>query len=627
MPRDLPVRMPTTTSGIEPASSRPRWDPLVVAAAALVILGVVLRVSSLGADPTYPYWAGWLQDEGRWVEAAREWALFGTPDLDSRVSRVHLILAPAFQALTGLSFHLFGVGSVQARLPSVAAGLGLLVVAGLFLKDRLRPRPAAGLVALLAVHPDLIYFSRVAIPEGPSLFFQFAAFAAVVGGKGTTGRAFGGGLLLALALGLKGTTILVAPCFVALVPCVARAGDSAGAGRRTAAFLAGLLAPALAFGVAVVALGAGPGAAGFGGLLRPFLQLDTLFGAVNTLFQGPWTMRVNLVLVASAATGLLVWSRSLRASWERSLFVGAVVWAVGWLTAWALLDYFPERYLVHLHVPLLLALVSGLVLLQDGDRSAEGGSVEPGWKPAFASALPAAVVMTPAVLSVADLSGLPPSGLLERLLWMGTLVLAGAAVIRGRGGTAAAGAPVFAAIVGVAWLVGRELGAPIRDFWSVGGVRPTLVWIGLLGLSATTTSLLGARRLARIGPAQVGAGWAAALAVFWALEGARGLATRTYVVREVAAWLETEYAPGTLLGAYGTASIFLETPFPYRERIGTRSLPDVVVVWRGEGDPLLAGYRPVAEFPLELGRDFFDPRPGGEWVRVLVRGGTPPGIP
>lgn len=595
-----------------------------------MVLGVAFRVSSLGADPVYPYWAGWLLDEGRWTEAAREWALFGAPDLDSRVSRVHLLLAPAFQALVGLSFHLFGVGAVQARLPSALAGLGLLVVAGLFLKDRLPPRAAAGLVALLAVHPDLVYFSRVAIPELPSLFFQFAAFAAVVGGTRTTGRAFGGGLLLALALGMKGTTLLVAPFFVALVPCVGRAGDSAGAGRRTGAFLAGLLLPAVAFGGVVVALGAPSGGAGasVGELLGPFLNVDTLFGIVETPFEGPWTMRVNLVLVATAATGLLVWARGLRPSEERSLFVGAVVWAVGWLMAWALLAYFPERYLVHLHLPLLLALVSGLVLVRDGDRSAAVDSGDGAWTPALASAFPAAVVVTPAVLSVAHLSGMPSSGLLERLLWLGTLVLAFAAVIRGRGRAAATGAPVFAAVVGAAWLVGRELGAPIRDFWSVDGVRTTLVWAVLLGLSATATGVLGSRgRLGRIGPARVGAGWAAALALVWALEGVRGLATRTWVVRDVAAWLETAYAPGTLMGSYSAASIFLETPFPYLEDSGGGALPDVVVVWRGEGDPVLAGYRAVAEFPLELGRAFFDPRPGGDWVRVFVRGDTTTGIP
>ena len=48
------------------------------AALGVLVLGVLLRISYLDSDPHYYAWAGYITDEGRWVENARSLALRGT---------------------------------------------------------------------------------------------------------------------------------------------------------------------------------------------------------------------------------------------------------------------------------------------------------------------------------------------------------------------------------------------------------------------------------------------------------------------------------------------------------------------------------------------------------------------
>ena len=103
----------------------------------LLALGMLLRLIFLDSDPDYDKWLGFVVDEGRWTELARELVLFGSPDLDSGFSRLHLILAPAYQAITAVFFAALGVGFTSARLVSALSGIGLLIGAIMFLRERL----------------------------------------------------------------------------------------------------------------------------------------------------------------------------------------------------------------------------------------------------------------------------------------------------------------------------------------------------------------------------------------------------------------------------------------------------------------------------------------------------------
>ena len=63
-----------------------------------LVLGLAARFLVLASDPAYDLWAGYVTDEGRWTEQARSLVLFGQTDLTSVLSRMHLLLAPLFQA-------------------------------------------------------------------------------------------------------------------------------------------------------------------------------------------------------------------------------------------------------------------------------------------------------------------------------------------------------------------------------------------------------------------------------------------------------------------------------------------------------------------------------------------------
>ena len=91
----------------------------------LLAAACLLRVVFLDMDPHYYQWAGYVTDEGRWTEQARTFAQLGTVE---EGGRIHLLLAPLFQALSYVSFEVFGVSLVSARLTSARDAYDLLTV-------------------------------------------------------------------------------------------------------------------------------------------------------------------------------------------------------------------------------------------------------------------------------------------------------------------------------------------------------------------------------------------------------------------------------------------------------------------------------------------------------------------
>jgi hypothetical protein len=98
----------------------PSLPVLVIVAA--IVGGVALRFWGLADDPVHPSWIGWQQDEGRWTESGRAWALFGTLRGETDVAALHLALSPLWQLVTAAVFSCVGVGFAAARLPSAVAG-------------------------------------------------------------------------------------------------------------------------------------------------------------------------------------------------------------------------------------------------------------------------------------------------------------------------------------------------------------------------------------------------------------------------------------------------------------------------------------------------------------------------
>ncbi|HZA96613.1 MAG TPA: hypothetical protein VE421_10790, partial [Burkholderiaceae bacterium] len=74
----------------------------------LIVLASAGRLIHLDADPSFPTWIGYVVDEGRWNETARNLALFGDPDLNW-FSRLHLFMSPGYQAVNYVIFLALGV--------------------------------------------------------------------------------------------------------------------------------------------------------------------------------------------------------------------------------------------------------------------------------------------------------------------------------------------------------------------------------------------------------------------------------------------------------------------------------------------------------------------------------------
>jgi hypothetical protein len=134
--------------------------------AVLLALGAALRIHGLTDHEL------WIDEYGTW------WAIAGDGwgDCWRRVLEIHG-QSPFYYLLTRLCVDLFGLGTASLRLPSLAAGLGLLALAYPLALRIFRDRHVALLcVAALAVDDRLIYYSQEARPYALALLCAAGSF-------------------------------------------------------------------------------------------------------------------------------------------------------------------------------------------------------------------------------------------------------------------------------------------------------------------------------------------------------------------------------------------------------------------------------------------------------------------
>lgn len=593
-----------------------RW-----AAWGIVGYGLALRLAFPGADPIHPTWSGWLSDEGRWTELAREWALFRAPDLDTAWSSLHLVLAPAFQVFSGGVFELLGVTFASARLVSQVAGVAVLLMVATKLSRPFHPLAWLGVLLLASVHPEMVYFSRVAIPEMPALLFQTMAFFLLVTGSRTSRRSFLAGVLTAVGVATKATMAPVAIAFLAVIWVTRDAAVTSPPLRHAGAYFLGLMAPGFALLLAAVAIG-GPSAAlvgDTGGIqaILTFARLDSVYGMATTLYRDPAATHVNLLLAVLWPVSLGVWLRGAPMSQELRLFTGSLVWAMGWLVPWALLAYFPDRYLVHVYLPLVIAIGAGLTVLGEPERP----SLQDGFNAlsfpgrvllAVLAALPMAAVVAPGLLSVLDLAGLR----LEQFRFH-ALVVVGTAVVIGARFVARGRMPLGVSTVffpmAVAVLLGFGNGPGVMDnwlgeYWRVDGGRLLGRWMLTLLGGVTLTFAAAAAGRGMDAHRRI-LGWSVAyavgLAMVWTVTNhIPSMVQRTYAVAAVAADLRERYGPDRVIGVTQATSILIDTPFRYREFSGDEAATDIVLAASHAGgripalETVLVSYRLVRAYEV-----------------------------
>jgi hypothetical protein len=626
------------TAGAPPA-------PLAIRALIVTVLvaGVGLRLVHLDADPDYYAWVGYITDEGRWIAHAREMALFG--HLVNTEWLIHLLLAPLFQAASFVVFTLLGVSIWTSRLLTALSGGALLVLFWLGLRRRVTPAAMLVGLALLALDVDLLMLSRVAVPEVPAMLLQLAVYLLLVSGPATSTRLLGAGLVLLAMVATKATTVFLVPIFSAIVLLQPLPEGSRGRGRSLLLFWAPSLASAaLGLGAVVLAGRARPALAANAGIIRGFLGLNTPFTILAFPFEtdfGPvfnmWALGLCLVAVAWLARRDLAVEPALR-----RVFLTAGLWAALYTVLMVSLAYFPDRYRVHVLVPMAVALAAGIPVAARVPLEAIGAAVRARGLHGAATlallSLPTAAMWAPVPAGLASLVGVDATRLRLKLLCLAVALVVTAWGVRRFAAPrpAVLRALVVFPIAGVlVWLLGQRTGLLDGSFWPVPGAGPRSWWVIGLGAAA-----LASAALASAGRAWRPARWAAlvpaAALCYGGLVVARVLPSYVhphYTLRDTSRALGATLAAGPdLLVASRTEGLFTGTALPYRSTLGRTwpaRMPERIVIAFRFDDPedlLRRDYTLIATYRLFVSPEYEDEHSRTldtvhhqEFVKVYVR--------
>jgi len=469
----------------------------------IVVLGILLRLARLDADPYYYDWVGYITDEGRWVENARSLALRRT--LFEQSWNIHFLIAPLFQLGTYVAYVVGGVSVLTSRLLTALSGSALLVLFWMLLRHTMKREALVLGVTLLAVQADLVMLSRMAVPEMTSMLAQFTSYALLVGGRAAPGRTVLAGVALAVAVGFKATAVLVLPILAIIVVVAARqrapVERSQGWGDLRW-FLIGFAGPT---GSAALAGYWCCSRAGGGSLARQLstvgahLQLGDIYSAMSFPFEETFARTINL-------WGLGLWISCL--AWiavrdqldvpTRRYLATSALWSGLFAVLMLGLGYFPNRYKAHILPPLALSITVGASVLQGVGLRRVGESLEQVTGPARALsrallALPTAVFLAPLFASAAVLVGMDADRLSTKMLCIVVsfgVVLWATSRWRGRRGVNEF-LLVFPVVASAGWLSLDAAGMPGFAFWTRGAAAAHFaVWSAfLIGMGAVAAVL------------------------------------------------------------------------------------------------------------------------------------------
>jgi hypothetical protein len=568
------------------ARPSPRAESLLLWA--FVALACIARFIHLDSDPKFEHWIGYITDEGRWVETARNLALFGDLRLYF-VSKLHLVLSPGFQAVNYVLFELAGVNFWTARIWTAACGAAVVIVSFLLLRKIASGLPLWLGLVVLAFEPLTLSLGRVAIPEVPSLLFTLLAFVAISSlEKRLLGAVFGG-LFMALAISMKSTTMLMAPVFLLMTALSGVPESTRQRVLRCSAFLLGVVIPAL-IGLALVLAAGIIKVEGYSELFRPLsnaLGWGSAYSMVARLVESSTEYgNVNLLLLAAwVCSWILIFRKEYRGTRLGEIYELSGIWAAGWFVVWMPLAYTPSRYSVHWILPLVIHLVAGLslwrtigvarVLTRINVLRARWGIVFFGWL-----VLPAAVIISTLIMALAGLAGAADVRLAYKLFAI--VAIAAVFAVLARAARSAEGSMTgFIAFTVVAALL-----------------RMTIEQVGAIALSPSSAKqLLPVIELAMLG----GAAWyclakstsivsllerasAKALLCSLALVGlllqsAPILLQPTYSIRDASRNTVRLFPDAVLLRSFQVGSLLIETRLPYRDAIPESTVVDGLLTW------------------------------------------------
>jgi len=602
----------------------PAWGGIRALIALVLVAGVALRVVHLDADPDYYAWVGYVTDEGRWIAHAREMALFG--HLVNTEWLLHLLVAPLFQVASFVVFTLLGVSIWTSRLLTALSGSAILMLFWLGFRRLVTPAGMLVALALLAFEVDLVMLSRVAVPEVPAMLLQLAVYLLLVTGPPAPTRLLGAGVLLLAMVGMKATTIFVVPIFSMLVLAQPLPEGSRRGWPNLLVFWAGFLVPVL-----LLLLGALPfvgrarlSVAANLGIFRSFLSLNTPYTVLAFPFEtdfGPvfnmWALALCLVAVAWLARPDLRVEPALR-----RVFLTAGIWAGLYTLLMVSLQYFPDRYRVHILIPMAAALAAGITIAAQVPLEAIAALLRARGARAAAAlvlvSLPTAALWAPLPAGIGSLVGVDPTRLRLKLVCVSIALAATACLVRRAASSRPAllRALVVYPIVGVlVWLLGQRGGLLHANFWPAAGTGVRSWWVLGPWVAALATALL-----ASAGRAWRAERWAALVPAAALCYGALVVARVApaylrphYTMKETSAALGATLSGGAdVLIASRAEGLFTGNALPYRSTLG-RTWPAqkpkrIVIVFRFD-DPenlLRREYILIATYRLFVSPEYED---------------------
>ena len=568
------------------ARPSPRAESLLLWA--FVALACIARFIHLDSDPKFEHWIGYITDEGRWVETARNLALFGDLRL-YLVSKLHLVLSPGFQAINYVVFELAGVNFWTARIWTAACGTAIVIGSFLLLRKVTSGLPLWLGLVVLAFEPLTLSLGRVAIPEVPSLLFTLLAFVAVCSSeKRVLGAAFGG-LFMAFAISMKSTTMLMAPVFLLMTALSGVPESARQRVLRCSAFLLGVLIPAL-IGL-TLALAAGiikvdgstdlsrplSNAFGWGSaysMVARLVAASTEYGNINLLLLGAWV-----------CSWILIFRKEYRGTRLGEIYELSGIWAAGWFVVWAPLAYTPSRYSVHCILPLVIHLVSGLGLWRTigvarvftgiNALRARWGSVLFGWL-----VLPAAVIISTLIIELASLVGAADYRLVYKLFAI--VAIAGVFAVLARAARPAEHFAIgFIAFTVVAALLGMtidQVGAITLSRPAARQVLP-VVELAMLGGAAWYCLARSASIVSLLERTSTNALLCSLALVGVLLQSVPILLQPTYSIRDASRNAARLFPDAGLLKSSAVGSLLLETRFAYRDALPDGTAVDGLLTW------------------------------------------------
>jgi hypothetical protein len=577
-----------SSGGVSEPANRARTKAIAVA---LFMVGAALRLVSLDADPYCPHWRGYITDEGRWVDQARSLTLFSSPS-ENDLSQLHVAMAPGYQLASAVTFGLFGVDYWSARLYSAVCGVGVMALLLVYFWRRLSPLALTLGMAILSLDRDLVFLSRVAIPEMAAMFWAFLAFVVICSDPKSNRRAAMGGTIAAVAVTTKLTLAPVLGLFFLVSLMLFDGGRLCIRPRRGLAYLAGAAWP-LALGAIVLVsmIGVTP-------LVRRlittrgFLQPGGVYEFLSTFTQGDVVHLVNVLLLVAWICNLAVlFGVPQRSSSLAVAYFGSLIWAVGWLSISLLIEYFPGRYVLHALVPLVVHVAIGISWIQ-AEGAAEvfcrlrQSSPRQRAIAAIWLALPLAILTAPLVMAIGDLGGFAFSRLRDQLAVV-AMTSAGYTIPIYMGWRRPAFLPVYSIFLVVAalvWTTASMLCYVFGGFWSANPGERLLFWAASL-IGALFVSLLIWWWTTYRDKTLLACGWSfvAAVAVLLSVRTVPGILDRTYTIKEVAEQLRIDLKDSKSIRSRAADSLFLGNRLRYNSvpiyEYGTRPAESVVTAF------------------------------------------------